>query len=114
MIHKIERDNTGLMEVGQDLAVAGWPGFAGTVLAVEAARRKLEAWFSAEYLDEIRDCPYQVQLPGRKHSQDLGIADGEPVGDGGICPGPTAWGWSWCCGTFPCARRLSKSASGWI
>lgn len=89
MIHKIERDNTGLMEVGQDLAVAGWPGFAGTVLAVEAARRKLEAWFSAEYLDEIRDCPYQVQLPGRKHWQDLGIADGEPVGEGGIMT--TVW-----------------------
>lgn len=84
MIQKIERDNTGRMAVGQDLAVAGWPGFAGTVAAVEEARRELEAWFSGEYLEEIRACQYQVHLPASDSWEKLGIADGEPVGEGGI------------------------------
>ena len=84
MIHKIERDNTGLMAPGQDLVVAGWPGAAGTVLAVTAARRELEAWFSGSYLDEIVSGRFKVCLPGREHWQELGITDAEPMGEGGV------------------------------
>jgi len=80
MIHKIERDNTGLMAPGQDLVVAGWPGAAGTVLAVKASRRELEAWFSWSYLDEIVSGRFKVCLPGREHWQELGITDAEPMG----------------------------------
>ena len=84
MIHKIERDNTGLMAPGQDLVVAGWPGAAGTVLAVKAARRELEAWVSGSYLDEIVSGRFKVCLPGREHWQELGITDAEPMGEGGV------------------------------
>lgn len=84
MIHKIKRDNTGLMVPGQDLVIAGWPGAAGTVLAVKAARRELETWFSGAYLDEIISSRFQVSLPGQEHWQELGIADAEPMGEGGV------------------------------
>ena len=84
MIQKIERDNTGRMAVGQDLVVAGWPGFAGTAAAVEEAWQDLRVWFSKEYLEEIRTCQYAVPFPARETWEKLGIADGEPIGEGGI------------------------------
>ena len=36
MMRKIERENTGLLQAGQDLVVAGYAGLAGTVKLAEA------------------------------------------------------------------------------
>lgn len=45
MMRKIERENTGLLQAGQDLVVAGYAGLAGTVKLAEAARKSCPAGF---------------------------------------------------------------------
>ena len=55
MMRKIERENTGLLQAGQDLVVAGYAGLAGTVKLAEAAKEELSRWFSDEYMEEIAD-----------------------------------------------------------
>ena len=66
MMRKIERENTGLLQAGQDLVVAGYAGLAGTVKLAEAAKEELSRWFSDEYMEEIADaaplCPVSPEF----------------------------------------------------
>ena len=83
MMRKIERENTGLLQAGQDLVVAGYAGLAGTVKLAEAAKEELSRWFSDEYMEEIADAaPLDPVSPEFWHS--CGAAEWEPAGEGGI------------------------------
>ena len=54
MMRKIERENTGLLQAGQDLVVAGYAGLAGTSKAGGGSKgRRMSRWFSDEYMEEI-------------------------------------------------------------
>ena len=83
MMRKIERENTGLLQAGQDLVVAGYAGLAGTVKLAEAAKEELSRWFSDEYMEEIADaaplCPVSSEF-----WRSCGAAEWEPAGEGGI------------------------------
>lgn len=83
MMRKIERENTGLLQAGQDLVVAGYAGLAGTVKLAEAAKEGLSRWFSDEYMEEIADaaplCPVSPEF-----WRSCGAAEWEPAGEGGI------------------------------
>ena len=83
MMRKIERENTGLLQAGQDLVVAGYAGLAGTVKLAEAAKEELSRWFSDEYMGEIADaaplCPVSPEF-----WRSCGAAEWEPAGEGGI------------------------------
>ncbi len=83
MMRKIERENTGLLQAGQDLVVAGYAGLAGTVKLAEAAKEELSRWFSDEYMEEIADaaplCPVSTEF-----WRSCGAAEWEPAGEGGI------------------------------
>lgn len=50
-MRKIKRDNTGLMEPGQELVVAGFAGQAGAAAIAQMRRQELLAWFTEAYLD---------------------------------------------------------------
>ncbi|WP_243025522.1 AIR synthase-related protein [Clostridium sp. AM33-3] len=83
MMRKIERENTGLLQAGQDLVVAGYAGLAGTIKLAEAAKEELSRWFSDEYMEEIADAaPLCPVSPEFWHS--CGAAEWEPAGEGGI------------------------------
>lgn len=83
MMRKIERENTGLLQAGQDLVMAGYAGLAGTVKLAEAAKEELSRWFSDEYMEEIADaaplCPVSPEF-----WRSCGAAEWEPAGEGGI------------------------------
>ena len=83
MMRRIERENTGLLQAGQDLVVAGYAGLAGTVKLAEAAKEELSRWFSDEYMEEIADaaplCPVSPEF-----WRSCGAAEWEPAGEGGI------------------------------
>ena len=83
MMRKIERENTGLLQAGQDLVVAGYAGLAGTVKLAEAAKEELSRWFSDEYMEESADaaplCPVSPEF-----WRSCGAAEWEPAGEGGI------------------------------
>ena len=83
MMRKIERENTGLLQAGQDLVVAGYAGLAGTVKLAGAAKEELSRWFSDEYMEEIADaaplCPVSPEF-----WRSCGAAEWEPAGEGGI------------------------------
>ena len=57
-MRKIERDNTGLMRPGQNLVVAGYAGYAGTIAIVRQKREELLQWFTKGYLDRIKMLPH--------------------------------------------------------
>ena len=83
MMRKVERENTVLLQAGQDLVVAGYAGLAGTVKLAEAAKEELSRWFSDEYMEEIADaaplCPVSPEF-----WRSCGAAEWEPAGEGGI------------------------------
>lgn len=83
MMRKIERENTGLLQAGQDLVVAGYAGLAGTIKLAEAAKEELSRWFSDEYMEEIADAaPLDPVSP--EFWRSCGAAEWEPAGEGGI------------------------------
>lgn len=83
MMRKIERENTGLLQAGQDLVVAGYAGLAGTVKLAEAAKEELSRWFSDEYMEEIADAAPLCQV-SPEFWRSCGAAEWEPAGEGGI------------------------------
>lgn len=85
MMRKIERENTGLMRAGQDLAVAGYAGLAGTLALAEAKSRELSPFFSGEYMEKIAGCRTLI-LEKRNAAfwRGLGASEWEPAGEGGI------------------------------
>ena len=85
MMRKIERENTGLMRAGQDLAVAGYAGLAGTLALAEARSQELSLFFSGEYMEKIAGCRTLI-LEKRDAAfwRGLGASEWEPAGEGGI------------------------------
>ena len=85
MMRKIERENTGLMRAGQDLAVAGYAGLAGTLALAEAKSQELSLFFSDEYMEKIAGCRTLI-LEKRDAAfwRGLGASEWEPAGEGGI------------------------------
>ena len=85
MMRKIERENTGLMCAGQDLAVAGYAGLAGTLALAEARSQELSLFFSDEYMEKIAGCRTLI-LEKRDAAfwRGLGASEWEPAGEGGI------------------------------
>ena len=45
-MRKIVRENTGCMKPGQNLVVAGYAGYAGTIEIVKQKREELLTWFT--------------------------------------------------------------------
>ena len=83
MMRKIERENTGLLQAGQDLVVAGYAGLAGTVKLAETAKEELSRWFSDEYMEEIADAAPLCSV-SPEFWRSCGAAEWEPAGEGGI------------------------------
>ena len=85
MMRKIERENTGLMRAGQDLAVAGYAGLAGALALAEARSQELSLFFSDEYMEKIAGCRTLI-LEKRDAAfwRGLGASEWEPAGEGGI------------------------------
>ncbi|MDD3254138.1 MAG: AIR synthase [Lachnospiraceae bacterium] len=87
-MRKIERENSGRMEAGQDLVVAGYAGLAGTWEILKAKRQELLQWFSAEYLDMAEEEAAENQetegREGLSFWEAFGAAECEPMGEGGI------------------------------
>ena len=85
MMRKIERENTGLMRAGQDLAVAGYAGLAGTLALAEAKSQELSLFFLDEYMEKIAGCRTLI-LEKRDAAfwRGLGASEWEPAGEGGI------------------------------
>ena len=83
MMRKIERENTGLLQAGQDLVVAGYAGLAGTVKLAEAAKEELSRWFSDEYMEEIADAAPLCAI-SLEFWRACGADEWEPAGEGGI------------------------------
>ena len=85
MMRKIERENTGLMRAGQDLAVAGYAGLAGTLALAEARSQELSLFFSDEYMEKIAGCRTLI-LEKRDAAfwRGLGASEWEHAGEGGI------------------------------
>ncbi len=84
MRRKIERENTGDMEPGQDLVVAGYAGLAGSLYLLEARYDELAQWFSVAYLEEVLSWKGRAIVPGALDWASLGAADWEESGLGGI------------------------------
>ncbi len=84
MMRRIDRENTGLLAPGQDLLVAGFAGLAGTIRLVDAEWEYLRRWFSAEYLDYIRQQERLLVCRDAVFWAGLGATEWEPSGTGGI------------------------------
>lgn len=74
----------GLIRPGQDLVVAGFAGYAGTLEIAGRKRKELLSWFTGSYLDRIAETESGIWngIPGRWKA--VGVTDGEPAGEGGI------------------------------
>lgn len=83
-MRKIERENTGFMKPGQNLVVAGYAGYAGTVEIVRLKRGELLAWFAAEYLDRIIEIEEMTLDENLEQWKLLGATECEPALEGGI------------------------------
>lgn len=53
MMRKIERENTGDMQPGQDLVAAGYVGLSGMFYLLGERQEELKQWFSEDYLNGI-------------------------------------------------------------
>lgn len=83
-MRKIERENTGIMEPGQNLVVAGYAGYAGTVEIVKQKRTELLRWFAEGYLDQIMETEERTLSGNLEQWKRFGATECEPAGEGGI------------------------------
>ena len=79
-MRKIERDNTGLMRPGQNLVVAGYAGYAGTIAIVRQKREELLQWFTKGYLDRIMENEDGTLSGNLERWKALGATECEPAG----------------------------------
>lgn len=83
-MRRIERENTGYMKAGQDLVIAGYAGYAGTVQAVNIKKEELMIWFTEDYLNRILEHEHTVLNGNLEHWKPFGATECEPAGEGGI------------------------------
>lgn len=83
-MRRIERLNTGRMEPGQDLVVAGYAGLKGTRLLVEAREAVLRQWFTPSYMEEIRSFSAPVLNQDPDWMEAIEATEWEQIGEGGI------------------------------
>lgn len=83
-MRKIERENTGIMKPGQNLVVAGYAGYAGTVEIVKQKRTELLRWFAEGYLDQIMETEERTLSGNLEQWKRFGATECEPAGEGGI------------------------------
>jgi len=85
MMRRVERENTGRLEPGQDLIAAGYAGLSGTIELVRARQGYLRRWFPEEYLDGIlRLEDMLLSDQERRLWAKLGATEWEACGSGGI------------------------------
>ncbi|MGN0158635.1 MAG: AIR synthase-related protein [Brotaphodocola sp.] len=84
MMRKIERDNTGLLKVGQDLVIAGFAGLTGSRIIAEERHEELCRWFSEEYLEMAASRQCVREGLGMDFWKNFGAVECEPAGEGGI------------------------------
>lgn len=83
-MRRIIRDNTGLMEAGQDLVAAGFAGCQGAAVIAAARKEELLSRFSGIYLEQAIGA-FSGELPRDfQYWEHLGAAEYEPAGEGGI------------------------------
>lgn len=83
-MRKIERENTGLLKVGQDLVAAGFAGLAGSRIICQKRRNELSEWFSEEYLEMAETHMPVPEHLGADFWKSFDVTEWEPVGEGGI------------------------------
>lgn len=83
-MRRIERLNTGRMEPGQDLVVAGYAGLKGTQLLAEAKAEVLRQWFTPSYMEEIRTISAPVLNPDPAWMEAIEATEWEQIEEGGI------------------------------
>ena len=72
------------MKPGQDLVVAGYAGAAGAGIAALKKQEELLQWFSAEYVEQMQRNHVVSHSKAPYFWKDMGAADWEPAGEGGI------------------------------
>lgn len=83
-MRKIVRDNTGRMEAGHDLVVAGFSGARGAALIAGAKKEELLSRFSESFLEQAAGREETPLPSGAEYWLRLGASEYEPVGEGGI------------------------------
>lgn len=83
-MRKVERENTGCMKPGQNLVVAGYAGYAGTVEIVKQKREELLTWFTESYLDGMMENEDGTLSGNLERWKVFGATECEPAGEGGI------------------------------
>lgn len=83
-MRRIERAGNGYIKPGQDLVVAGYPGLKGTMLLAEEKQEELGQWFTAAYLEAVRQLPVPVLEPDPQWLKKVGATECEAIEEGGI------------------------------
>ncbi len=83
-MRRIMRENTGLMEAGQDLVAAGFAGCQGSAVIAQEKREELLRRLSTEYVEQAASA-FSGNLPGDfRYWRRMGASEFEPAGEGGI------------------------------
>lgn len=83
-MRRIERAGNGYIKPGQDLVVAGYPGLKGTMLLAAEKQEELGQWFTAAYLEAVRQLPVPVLEPDPEWLKKVGATECEAIEEGGI------------------------------
>lgn len=84
IMRRIERDNTGLMKPGQDLVMAGYAGWAGTLRIADLKRAELEQWFRPSYIENMLQTKWESPENTQSFWRSVGAAEWEEAGEGGV------------------------------
>lgn len=84
MMRRVIRENTGRMQPGQDLIIAGPIGQVGTTLIVREKKTELLTWFAEEYLDQILNENEIVLDENSELWKKFSTTECEPVQEGGV------------------------------